>query len=285
MIKIASDKENVRPMHYGSSAKLLEKHCISSNYINKRKRKSVSLECNDHRKRKSKQIQEPSIESRNSKDDCSNPPAVYSQGNKEQYDDENIQLISQRLKDNMIRVTYNLMEALIQSNKPHDLFIYDKVFNPHQQLISMKSKQEASYNKTSVQIESMATLPIITATACNSNDDQNCNSSSCSNDSSVSNCSNNDNHANTTAILKEEKKVKCDEVPLLQIGSGMLTKNLSFGIEQENDFITNWLQHHTCADIRGTVFNHYHQDSFSIITDQELSDLLGADESFYSFSI
>ncbi|KAG0941625.1 hypothetical protein G6F57_003978 [Rhizopus arrhizus] len=151
--------------------------------------------------------------------------------------EENIEQISQRLKDNMIRVTYNLLEGLIQSNRPHDLLIYEKIFSSHQQTISIRAP-EKKLNHSINNIDAVV-------------------------DTSIS-------------YIKEESPNKNDN-PLLQINPNNVLKNLSFNTEQENDFITTWFQCHDYEDNTRTLANIHSQDSFNTITNQELSASLAED--------
>ncbi|KAG1459019.1 hypothetical protein G6F46_004688 [Rhizopus delemar] len=141
--------------------------------------------------------------------------------------EENIEQISQRLKDNMIRVTYNLLEGLIQSNRPHDLLIYEKIFSSYQQTISVRApekKLDHSINNIDAVV-----------------------------DTSIS-------------YTKEESPNKNDN-PLLQINPSNVLKNLSFNTEQENDFITTWFQYHDYEDNTRTLANIHSQDSFTSLAE------------------
>ncbi|KAI9267337.1 hypothetical protein BY458DRAFT_511996 [Sporodiniella umbellata] len=60
---------------------------------------------------------------------------------KEAEQEESIELISKRLKQNMTRATYNALASLLQSNRPQDLFVYEKVFCDRQHLMPTETPE------------------------------------------------------------------------------------------------------------------------------------------------
>ena len=134
-----------------------------------------------------------------------------------------IDLISRRLKENMTKVTYNMMACLVLSNQPQDRFLYETIVKT----LNKSMSETTMFQKENHLIKGTENgyAPVIAKEI------------------------KNDFHRVSTDIFS--------------------SANHSFDVEQENEFISSWLQYDTSSN--SSEYSHDSLDDYSIATEQELS--------------